>query len=90
MGAYLAVSPICVGVIHSAGGGIPHFTPESLRFVAFGSPRVARLRRLRPSTTQQPPGATQMITAFFTFVTVAFFIAIAANVAEAVSGVFAA
>jgi hypothetical protein len=60
------------------------FVPAFLHFVAIRSrgwvaaPKVASTQR---NTHKEP----QMITAFFVFVTTAFFVAIVANVAESVS-----
>jgi hypothetical protein len=65
--------------------GAPHIS-HSDSCISSPSPREGRERRLewlqRQRTTDKEP---QMITAFFIFVTTAFFAAIVANVAETVT-----
>ena len=62
-----------------------HSVPRFLQFVAFGSPQSRRLPKVG-SIEQRPTPEPDMITAYFTFVTVAFFAAIVANVAASVAG----
>jgi hypothetical protein len=60
-----------------------HFAAEFLQFVAFPSQGSVAAPRVR-STTRNHPQEPQMITAFFLFVTTAFFAAIVANVVESI------
>ena len=74
------------GYCRRRGVAFRHFIPGFLQFVACPSRGASRLPKVGSSNKQHPPKEQrQMITAFFAFVTVAFFVAVVANVAETVA-----